>query len=203
MPLFTEDAKEENKESLKMGLAQLGGLAAGTGAGVLARMPIDARYQDKLLREGISLTRSKNEKLQTWDILFQLYNGQITLEDLPVGMRDKYRTLLEKNADDLKHFSRYPEQKRTALKDLGKGRVVPLFGKVEKTPLPGLPVHVPLEATDPNKVVPLFGPVTSQMIPEKLHSPYSKLLPGTLGMAGLFGAGKAYQYFKDKEPSPE
>lgn len=203
MPLFSEEKNEENKESIKRGLAQLAGLAAGTGAGYLAGMPIDARYQDRLLREGISLTRAKNQELEEWDTLFKLYNGKISMDDIEVGQRETYRKLLKKNTKDLAYFSRNPKEKRDALKYLDRGKVAPLFGENSKTPMRGLPMHVPLETLDPNKAVPLFGPVTSQMHPERVRSPYSKLLPAPLGIAGLMGAGKAYEYLRDKEPSRE
>lgn len=145
MALFSEEKQQKWKNEMNHGLAQLGGMGIGTGAGYLAQKSLDAKYQNK-----------KEESRKHWDIMLKLYNGTLTMNEIPIEDRIFYQKMLKENQDDLKYLS-----------------------------------HNPLAAK---------ASFTSNFA-EKAHHPKSKILPPLLGLAGSYGAGKAYKLFQEKSKS--
>ena len=177
VPLFSEEKNEALKESLKddvnRSLSLLGGFGAGVLAGVATNPLRDAKYQKGLVEKALKETEAKEESKKHWDTLLKLHKGQITIRDLPLHERTFYTNLLEENADDLKYFDRNPQMAKKNLEDMTRGSVKPLF--------PGAPK----------------SKITKDFL-DKVHSPKNSPITAALGLAGLYGGSKLYNYTHEK-----
>lgn len=167
MGLFGNESSGSFKEDVQKDLAQIGGLGAGVLAGKASAIPIDAHYQKKLLNQGLEKSEQILQSKTDWDILFKLYKGDLTIDDLPIGQRTYYTNLFKEKKDTLNYFSHRPNEAAGAMEDLARGQIVPLFGKDQSVKM-------------------------TRNFPNKVHSRAGKILAPTMGLAGFYGASMLY-----------
>ena len=171
MAITSDKDEKKYSDDIKKNLAQLGGLGAGALLGVGASYPLDSRYQKKLVNQSIEDTQLQKHSEKRWRNLFKLYEGTMSLDDLPASERETYEKLLQANKDELNHLSHRPEAKRDALKNLTQGRVIPINGD-SKTSI-------------------------TKHFPYKVKHPASGALVGLAAIAGGYGASSLYEHFNE------
>ena len=171
MALLSDKDAKKNSSEMQKGIAQLGGLGAGTLLGMAASYPLDSQYQKKVLKQSIENTRLQEHSENRWRTLFKLYDGSLRLDDLPEADRELYEKLLAENKDELNYLSHRPDAKREALENMARGRVTPLF---ENTKVP----------------------MTKSFL-YKVRHPVSSSLIGLAAIAGGYGAGSIYDHYNN------
>lgn len=187
MGLF--DKKElDAKQDMKVNLGQLAGGVAGAGAGLLGIQLANGMHERKLLENAKQQTSDKEIAEKNWRILLDLKKGNIQLTDLPLTERDFFAKQLAENTEELDFLIKDTREEKAALKLLGGGKVVPLFG--EETPKPNLFQRKPTQVNlTPSNVAPLFKNESKLLFPHRVQNPKAAMLPGLLGIGGAMAAG--------------
>ena len=138
-------------ESIQANLAQLGGAAVGTGAGMLGTLQMDKMYQAKLLNEARKVTvEKKMEEFHLRNAL-KLYTGQKKMEEIPISERPFYKEVLQNHETELEAMARQPRLAKMKFDDLKSGRIIEYPGKPSGQPKKLFPFKVrhPLSAAAP------------------------------------------------------
>jgi hypothetical protein len=178
------------KQKRKVYLSQFAGGLGGAGIGAIASKVLNAAHEKKLFEEGIEDTRMDAQTEKDWKILMDLYNGKITMRDIPIPQRDFYEQQLEENKEQLEAFRRNPQAAEEMFENTRSGNLHPLFEDKRPSFKDFLFKRKPsqVDLTKEN-VVPMFEEASKMEIPHGYISPRSAILPSMLGLAGMTGAG--------------
>ena len=118
LSIISEKQKEKHKDDLNRGLAQLAGMQGGALLGRTSAIPIDIRYRKKVLKDAIGEIHAKENSVNRWKTLFDLYDKKINIEDLPENDRELFKRLLAEHDEDLRFFASNPAEKQRAINDM-------------------------------------------------------------------------------------
>lgn len=181
LPLSDNNQPNETKQRWQTTLAGIGGAAAGTGVGFLGSKIVDADYQKKMYEQGMRDARDKGIAAKNWETLLDLYDGNVTMNDLPPNKRDFFTKQLEENHEDLAYFRANPEVLKKEMDELKQGATPFSFFGDEKPMLRNF-----LFKKYPNfKGTEIVPHGVKVQFPHDLHSPNSPRLISGLGLAGM------------------